>query len=288
VCRRWRSLVFGSPRRLNLHLLCTPETLTKDTLDIWPALPLLVVAGKALAANTDNVIAALGQNNRVRDVHFWDLANRHFEKVLVAMQVPFPELTSMWLMSHDKTLLAIPDSFLGGSAPRLRSFTLSGIPFPGLPKLLLSATHLVTLQHTRVPHSGYISPEAIVALISVLSSLEILSLGFESPQSRPDGEGRNIPPPERSIVLALTCICFRGVTEYLEELVTRIDTPQLDNVDITFLSHIGFDCPRLVQFIDRTPKLRALGEVWVQFDDCNAFVKLRSRTSDSSVWPQSS
>jgi len=31
VCRRWRSIVFQSPRRLNLRLLCTPE---RDTLDI--------------------------------------------------------------------------------------------------------------------------------------------------------------------------------------------------------------------------------------------------------------
>src|SRR5260221_5208216 len=39
VCRRWRSLVFGSPRRLNLRLFCTPETPAKDTLAVWPALP---------------------------------------------------------------------------------------------------------------------------------------------------------------------------------------------------------------------------------------------------------
>ncbi|KAN0109365.1 hypothetical protein V8E52_009337 [Russula decolorans] len=38
-----------------------------------------------------------------------------------------------------------------------------GIPFPGLPKLLLSATHLVQLWLANIPHSGYISPEAMVA-----------------------------------------------------------------------------------------------------------------------------
>jgi hypothetical protein len=26
VCRRWRSVVFQSPHRLNLRLLCTPQT----------------------------------------------------------------------------------------------------------------------------------------------------------------------------------------------------------------------------------------------------------------------
>ena len=34
VCRRWRSLVLASPRRLNLQLYCTPKTPARDTLDI--------------------------------------------------------------------------------------------------------------------------------------------------------------------------------------------------------------------------------------------------------------
>ena len=38
-----------------------------------------------------------------------------------------------------------------------------GIPFPGLPKLLLSATHLVQLWLANIPHSGYISPDVMVA-----------------------------------------------------------------------------------------------------------------------------
>jgi hypothetical protein len=66
VCRRWRSLVLGSPRRLNLRLYCTHKTPIRDTLDVWPALPLVVEGGiMGLSSDTDNVIAALGQSNRV-------------------------------------------------------------------------------------------------------------------------------------------------------------------------------------------------------------------------------
>jgi hypothetical protein len=83
----------------------------------------------------------------------------------------------------------------------------------------------------------------MVALLSVLSSLDTLYLGFESPQSRPDCESRSVPPPKRSILPALRRLDFRGVTEYLEELVTRIDTPQLDYMDITFFHQIDFDMP---------------------------------------------
>ena len=72
-----------------------------------------------------------------------------------------------------------------------------------------------------------------------------------------------------------------GVTEYLEDLVTFIDTPQLNSLYTTFSNQIDFNCPRLAQFINCTPKLRALDEAHVQFDDVSANVTLRSRTSES-------
>jgi F-box-like len=279
VCRRWRSLVLGSPRRLNLRLYCTPETPTKDTLDVWPALPLIVDGILTSSSRTVNVIAALGQSNRVCQVFLLRLMGWQLEEVLAVTQVPFPELTDLHLSSYDETPPVIPDSFLGGSALRLRYFKLSGIPFPGFPKLLSSATHLVRLRLSNIPHSGYFSPEAMVALLSVLSSLRIFYLEFQSPQSRPGLESRSLPPPIRSILPALDQFNFKGVTEYLEDLVTLIDAPQLKTLNITFFNQIDFDIPRLAQFINCTPKLRVLEETHVHFDHGIASVKLRGRTS---------
>ena len=287
VCRRWRSLVFGSPRRMNLRLWCTPKTPAKDTLFIWPALPLIVGPGGNTdsSSGTDNIIAALGQSNRVCQV-FLRLPGWQLEEVLAAMHVPFPELTDLQLSLYDENppVRVIPDSFLDGSAPRLQNFLMSGILFPGFPKLILSATHLVYLGLFDIPHSGYISPEAMVALLSVLSSLEDLSLHFRSPQPRPDLESRRLPSPKRSTLPALYFIYFRGVTEYLEELVTRIDTPQLQYMHITFFNQIDFDIPRLAQFINCTPTLspRALDEAHVQFNDTTAIVKFRHWASPPS------
>ena len=284
VCQRWRDLVFRSPRRLNLQLYCTPKTPAKDTLDVWPALPLIVRGSMDTSSTeTDNVIAALGQNNRVSQVFLYGLADRQLEQVLVSMQVPFPKLTRLWLTSDRKTLPVvnvIPDSLLDGSAPRLRGLDLYGIPFPGLPKLLLSATHLVHFVLSDVPHSGYISPESMVALLSVLSSLEFLSLGFQSPQSRPDQVSRRPPPSKRSVLPALIVFRFKGVIEYLEDLVTPMDAPQLDGMDILFFNQINVDTPRLVQFIHRTPKLKnrdALAHVL--FIDGYASVSLPPRSN---------
>ena len=288
VCRRWRSLVFQLPRRLNLRLYCTPETPTKDRLDIWPALPILIgdytspggtsSGDDASPFDTDNLTAALGQSSRVCDISLTAVGSQ-WESVLAAMQVPFPELTDLQLNVDHKTSLAIPDSFLGGSAPILRYFSLHGIPFPGLPKVLSTANHLVYLRLWNIPHSGYISPKAIATLISVSSSLRVFFLIFESPESRPDWENRSLLPPKRSILPALDFFRFQGVTEYLEDLLSHIDTPQLETMYITLLNQIDFEIPRLSQFINRSPILGAPDKARVEFCDYTASVKFRYRTS---------
>jgi hypothetical protein len=103
------------------------------------------------------------------------------DKVLAAMQAPFPALTDLQLWcGSDETAPVIPDTFLGGSAPLLQSFTANAILYPGLPKLLSSATHLAKLQLWDIPDSTYISPEAMATCLSASSRLEQLSLQFRS------------------------------------------------------------------------------------------------------------
>ena len=112
----------------------------------------------------------------------------------------------------------------------------------------------------------------MVALLSILSSLESLSLRFKSPQSRPDKQSPSLPPLKRSILPTLKTVDLMGVTEYLEDLVTRIDTPQLVELFIIFFNQIDFGCPRLAQFINRTPTPKAHEEARLQFDDSTASV----------------
>jgi hypothetical protein len=268
VCRRWRSVVFGSPRRLNLRLVCTPET-PAESLDVWPALRLQIQGTISSyyitnpSSSLDNIIVALGHSDRVCRIEL-EVDRRsepQWDRVLATMQVPFPELVDLQLSIpsiYSDTLSVInliPDTFLGGSAARLQCLKLSCISFPGITKLLLSATHLVELSLSLIPHSGYISPEAMATCISVLTSLVTLSIGFLSSRSRFDLESRSLPPPKRYILPALTSFDFIGVTEYLEGFVTFIDAPQLKYFRINFSFQIDFDTPRLAQFINRTPKL---------------------------------
>ena len=131
----------------------------------------------------DNVIDALEQSNCVSQVDL-HLERWQIEEVLAAMQVPFPKLTDLRFLSDSKTPF-ISDSFLGGSSLCLRSLTLENFLFPGLPKLLLTATHLVDLYLLDIPDFGYISPEAMINCLSVMTSLGNLFLGFSSSESRP-------------------------------------------------------------------------------------------------------
>jgi hypothetical protein len=245
VCRRWRGLVFGSTRHLNLKICCYSYGRSASRLDVWPALSLLIL-GSVSEASVDNVIAGLEHSDRICQINLH--CSSHSKKELLTamqLQVPFPELASLYMSSKYVTYEGIPDSFLGGSAPRLRFFCLDGISFPGLPKLLLSTTHLVTLCLVNIPPHGYISPEAMAICLSMLTSLESLNLDFGRIESHPDLKSRRPFPPIRRVLPALAIFRFVGVNEYLEEFVARIDAPQLRRWSTTFITDIGFNTPEL-------------------------------------------
>ena len=273
VCRNWRNVVFGSPRRLNLQLLCTSETPVRRTIDIWPLLPIVVKVYSFDKWDNGNIFAALEHNDRISELVIFDIPSSETEKALATLQKPFPALTYLQFEFKTESVPVLPASFLGGFAPALQSFFLKRIPFPGLPKLLLSATHLVYLDIQRIPHSGYISPEAMVTGLSVLTSLIHLAIEFESPRSRPDRRSRR-PPPTRTLLPVLTLLYFKGASEYLEDLVARINVPQLNKLTITFFHQLIFDCPQLTQFISRAPKLKAHSELeaGVEFSNSNVTV----------------
>ena len=261
VCRRWRSVVFGSPRRLDLRLSCTPMTRSRDRLDTWPTLPLIIDgSGVYTTRSVDNLVAALKCSDRVCQINLMISNTLKREMYLAAMQQPFPELTHLDLWCDDETVV-FPDSFLGGFTPRLESLWLQGIPYPGILKLLLSATHLTTLLLQSVPHSGYFSPDTMAAALSMLTNLEYLSLRFKSPESCPDLETRRLPPSTRSVLPVLEYFEFKGVSEYLEDLLTDIDAPRLNKLRITFFNDSVFDTPQLIQFIGHTPISSALENV---------------------------
>ncbi|KAH9955322.1 hypothetical protein BJV74DRAFT_991205 [Russula compacta] len=289
VCRRWRNVVFSSPHRLDLRLLCTATRPAKEMLDIWPALPISIeIWGRANSSppHRDNIMAALEHNDRICQITFIWLPSSLLEQFAAAMQEPLPALTSLKIgITYESKERApvFPGSFLGGSAPRLQLLELIGISFSALPKLLLSATGLVDLRLRDIPHSGYISPQAMVACLSAPTRLEFLLLEFHSPRSRPD---RTSPPPLGCTVLpALTKLYFHGPSEYLEDLISRIDVPLLHHIDVTFFNQLILRTPQLVQFLSRTGKLSTLNRASLTFSSQSGQVVLNSRNiPDDHLW----
>ncbi|KAH9170325.1 hypothetical protein EDB89DRAFT_1979147 [Lactarius sanguifluus] len=262
VCRRWRQLIFASPRRLNLRILCTYRTPVRENLAIWPTFPIAVdyncysgridgPGGKCI----DNVIAALEHPNRVCLVGL-DVTGSQLETMATVMQEPFPLLTHLYInIATDQR-----------SAPRLQRFHLFGIPFPTLPTLLLSASDLVYLAVGNIPPTGYISPRAIVAALAALPRLKTFAFGFQSATPRPDQIP--LPPVTRVVLPSLIDFQIMGAYEYLEELVAQIDSPQLDRVGITYLNQlVEVQVARLSKFLDRSvgPKLALFRHAQLSF-----------------------
>ena len=194
VCRRWRYLVFARPRCLRLRLLCTEKTPVRKMLDVWPALPVDIWNSGGLTSlveGADNIIAALEHHDRVYHISLWSIPTFLLERFTSMMQQPFPILKSLALLPYEHKAPILPNSFLGspGSTPRLQTLWLDSIQFPAIQKLNLSAGSLVYLYLLSIPHSGYISPIAMITCLSSLTRLEFLSFGFHSPRSCPNKEG---------------------------------------------------------------------------------------------------
>jgi hypothetical protein len=165
------------------------------------------------------------------------------------MQDSFPELTVLHLSFQRSSYgPVLSDSFLGGPAPRLQCFSLKAILFPGLPKLLLSATHLVKFCLVEIPRSGYISPEAMVTSLSMLTCLDQLYLDswiripsiLSRPQKPTSTSANSLCPPRSH----------------------EVNTPELN------------------QFISRTPILGTYDEAHLTFHN------QESQVSPSSISPR--
>jgi hypothetical protein len=275
VCRRWRYIVLGSPRRLDLRVLCTPTTPTRTLLDIWPPFPICICnpyfRPEVDEGNVDNLIAAVEHRGRTSQIYISDIFGSELERLIDAMHKPLPALTDFYLRSLDP-LFVLPETFLGGFAPNLHSFSLFGIPFPSFPKFILSATHIVYLHLYDIPDSGYISPDVMATCLAALPNLKSLGLEFKFRPSR--SLQVDSPPLSRAVLPALATLLFKGASEYFEDLLARTHIPLLKLLHMQFFIDPIFDIPRTHNLIDRAEGFRLLSHAWVMFDREKMVIKL--------------
>ena len=291
VCSRWRYLVFASPRRLNLRLEyggCRPIS---RVLDAWPVLPVTLLSTLRFLPSGlshpkseqwfDNSIAALESEhyNRIREIRIFYTTESRLERFAAAMQKPFPELTCLELSVFGGGLVPVlPDSSLGGSAPRLRDLWLSSIPLPSMPKLLLSANGLLTLSLQDIPDSGDISPNVIVTALAAMTRLETLRLQFRSLGFYPHPASRSLPLPTRFVLPALTKLIFEGNYKDLEVLLSRIDSPLLYDLHIAFFMGLNFDVPQLRRLIGHAEAFKTFDQADVLISYLSIQLRLYPKT----------
>ena len=266
VCQRWRRIIFASPRRLDLHLSCSYKIPIRKNLVFWPVgLPLIVDYRRRhiyLSPDDENDIAfALDHSHRVLRIDV-PVTDSLLRRVSTIIQKSFPALTHLslsWNTYQFPTPYAIiPERFLNRSAPRLQYLRLRGFSFPQLPTLLLSARNLVTLKIKEMPQIGYISPEAMVRGLIVLTKLTTLSISFREDTSLPDQVTSHPNPPIRAVLPALARFHYQGCSKYLEDFLAQVNTPQLSHLCVEyFMQQIQLlEVPQLSQFIYRTENLK--------------------------------
>jgi len=274
VCQRWRHIIFSRPNYLDIRIKCRSRTAAAKALDIWPALPISIRSTLKDYDPDGDIIAALEHRERITEVDLSGLSGPPLESCVALMQETFPILRTLSLGCDAwATAPVIPDTFLGGCASRLWSVHLCCVPFPTLPKLLLSASHLVRLHLQEVPNTGYISPDAMATRLALLTRLQSITISSPFWRSVPQNQTNQHPSPmTRAVLPSLTKFAFGGVSgEYLDDLMARIHLPRLSDLNLQFFPLPTFGVPKLPQIVHRIETFKPPFQAIVEFyDNCTA------------------
>jgi hypothetical protein len=73
---------------------------------------------------------------------------------------------------------------------------------------------------------------------------------------------------------------FKGTSEYLEDIVTRIEAPRLSNIAITFFNQLVFDTPQFSHFVSRTQIFETSNRAEISLSTSSASVGLFQQDGD--------
>ena len=279
VCRRWRYLVFASPRYLGLGLV-TSFRRRGTTLDLWPPFPISICYNphwKLSPKDERDVLATLERHfDRIFEINL-TISDSLLEKPL--WMESFPALEHLCLSWPYPEPMVLPSGFLGGPAVAsrsLRHIDLGGVSVPTLPQLLLSSRDLISLHLGQdvLTGDGFLSPAVLATSLSAAARLELLHVCLPSTVLHEEHEspGPTSPPSNLVVLPALTCFEWDGSSEYLEDLVSRIHAPLLKRirVDVPEEDARHLDIPRLSQFVSQAERMS-----WLP---CQTFIFLDQST----------
>lgn len=261
VCRRWRYLILTSPSHLGLHLVCTYHTPITKMLTHTLPLPLIidyVDENRQITTKDESSISlALKLSHRVQRIRLLAPVPQ-LQKLLAAMDGYFPQLEYLYIAPPSKhsTGLIFPKSF---RAPHLRHFVL--INFAIQMRCLSPTTTigLVTLSLQLIHPLAYFHPSDILPHLSRMPRLETLGISFHSPVPSHEVMAQLLDTTMMYVTLPnLRWFGFRGVSAYLEALLSRITTPLLERLQIGFVDQptVTIAVSQLLQFTGKTEGLK--------------------------------
>ena len=259
----------------------------KTALDIWPVLPISIQASFFDDTDEDDIIGALEYRDRIAGIHLRGLTQSKLDKCVALMRQPFPVLTSLYLITINwEAAFVSTEVFLGRSGPRLKRVSLNHIQLQALPKLHSSASDLVelNLRDFQISGRGYISPEAMATCLSLLNRLRSLTIELQWQSATPLPASQCLPSLTPIVLPALTRFSLEGPTEYLEDLVARIEAPLLDDGHLELYGKPIFDIPRVLWFIHRTKMFKFLGRVAAHFWTADVSLVLHSSIGPANFY----
>lgn len=251
VCRRWRALVLASAFHLGLCLVCTHGTPVAKMLADSPALPLIVdyvdQDREMTSQDEEGILFALGRRDRIRRIRL-RLPVLNLRRLTMAMDEKFPMLEYLYIgpPTEHNTSLDFPPNF---QAPALRNLLLKFFAFPIATPLLTTAVDIVTLSLNSIPPSEFFHPNDLLQRLSLMRRLEILGISFQPPAPNLDSETQlsDIPLVTHVTLPNLRWFGFQGTSDYLEALLSLMDTPHLEKLQITFFNETTFVVPYLLR-----------------------------------------
>ena len=249
VCQRWRRVLFATPTRLGITLVCNSRTPVKDLLTNSPPLPLVIYWGHPGTLDTGDgvksILFALGYRDRVRrmTLHMPECSLR---EVFKSMDGTFPMLETLQLYrapDTDREPPLLPTMF---DAPNLRHLQLTDLKsFPPTIKLLNNVTtrqSIVTLSLGEIT----IKPATLMEYLALMPRLKVLKIGvsFSIPSEHTERKEKNLctgsQPKSPSLTLTdLEEFEYQGTSNYLEALAARIGVPFLKRLSITVSNEVN-------------------------------------------------
>jgi len=260
VCRRWRYLILGSATHLGLCLVCSRGTPVAEMLAHSPPLPLIIdhddEKQDLTAEDEKGIMIALQHRDRVRRIYLNPIPC--LQKLITAMDDQFPmlEYLSLTPLTKHDARLVLPSTF---EAPQLSRLMLKHFASPIGSLLLTTAVGLVKLSLRWIHPSTNLYPDHLLEALSLLPQLQDLAISFSSPVPNREIERHvfRMPNMTHTTLPNLRTFDFGGVGTYVEALLSHMNAPLLETLNLSFFNQLSFSVPHLLQFVTTTENLRA-------------------------------